>query len=83
MIKKIIESVTNGGMYVLTLAQTNEIFQLVELILSITMTLFIIGVNVWSWWKKAKADGKIDKEEIEELQQIVNDGKENLENKKK
>ncbi len=74
MIKKIIESITNGSMYLLTLAQTNEVFQLVELILSITMTLFIIGVNIWSWWKKAKKDGKIDEEELEELKNIVEDG---------
>ena len=81
--KRIIELIANGGQYVLTAVQTNEVLQIVELVLSILTTLFILGVNIYSWWKKASADGKIDKEEIEELQQIVNDGKENLENKKK
>ena len=81
--KRLIELVANGGQYVLTAVQTNEVLQIVELVLSILTTLFILGVNIYSWWKKASADGKIDKEEIEELQQIVNDGKENLENKKK
>ena len=81
--KKIIEIIANSGQYVLTAVQTNEVLQIVELVLSILTTLFILGVNIYSWWKKASADGKIDKEEVEELQQIVNDGKEKLENKKK
>ena len=81
--KKIIEIIANSGQYVLTAVQSNEVLQIVELVLSILTTLFILGINIYSWWKKASADGKIDKEEVEELQQIVNDGKEKLENKKK
>ena len=81
--KRIIELVANGGQYILTAVQTNEVLQIVELVLSILTTLFILGINIYSWWKKASADGKIDKEEVEELQNIVNKGKENLEDKKK
>ena len=81
--KRIIELIANGGQYVLTAVQTNEVLQIVELVLSILTILFILGVNIYSWWKKASADGKIDKEELEELQNIVEDGKEKLENKKK
>ena len=81
--KRIIELVSNGGQYVLTAVQTNEILQIVELVLSILTTLFILGINIYTWWKKASADGKIDKEELEELHHIVNKEKENLENKKK
>lgn len=81
--KKIIEILANGGQYILTAVQTNEVLQIVELILSILTTLFILGVNVWTWWKKASADGKIDKEELDELQNIVNKETDNLENKKK
>lgn len=81
--KKLIEILANSGQYVLTAIQTNEVLQIVELILSILTTLFILGVNVWTWWKKASADGKIDKEELDELQQIVNKETDNLENKKK
>lgn len=77
--KKFFEIIGNGTQYVLTVAQTNEVFQLIELILSIATTLFILGINIYAWWKKAKKDGKIDKEEIEELKEIVNDGKEKIE----
>lgn len=72
--KKLFEVVGNGTQYVLTMAQTNEIFQLVELILSILTTCFILGINIYAWWKKAKADGKIDKEEVDELVEIIGDG---------
>ena len=81
--KRIIELIANGGQYILTAVQTNEVLQIIELVLSILTTLFILGINIFYWWKKASADGKIDKEEIEELQNIVEDGKEKLENKKK
>ena len=80
--KRALEILTNGGMYILTLAQTNEIFQMVELILSISMTLFILVINIVAWIKKATKDGKIDEEEIDELKNIVEKGKEDLENKK-
>lgn len=83
MIKRVLESIANGSMYIFTLAETNEYFKFVELILSIIMTLFIIIVNVVSWWKKAKKDGKIDEEEIEELRNIVEDGKEKIDDIKK
>ena len=81
--KTFLESGANGLMYIFTLAETNEYFKFVELILSILMTLFIIVVNVVSWYKKAKKDGKIDEEEIEELKNIVEDGKEKIDNIKK
>ena len=77
------EILANSGQYVLTAIQTNEILQIVELVISILTTLFILFVNVYAWWKKASADGKIDKEELDELQNIVNKEKENLEDKKK
>ena len=68
---EIISYVANGLTYVVALSQTNEVFQLVELILSIATTLFILGINIYSWWKKAKADGKITSDEVEELVEIV------------
>ena len=77
--KRFLEIFGNGTQYILTVAQTNEIFQLVELIISILTTLFILGINIYAWYKKAKKDGKIDEEEIEELKTIVQDGKEQIE----
>ena len=81
--KRLLEIITNGGMYVLTAFQVNEIFQMIELILSIVMTLFILTINIIAWVKKSMEDGKIDKKEIEELKEIAEKGKEDLEKIKK
>ena len=63
----------NTGMYVLTITQTKEIFQIISLVLSILISLLIITGKVINWWKKAKEDGKITKEEIEEIVNNVGD----------
>lgn len=60
----------NSFTYILTALQTNEIFQIVELVLSIIISLLIIISKIRNWYEEAKQDGKITKEEI---QQIGND----------
>lgn len=73
----------NTGMYILTAIQTKEIFQIISLVLSILISIFIIVGKVVDWYKKAKADGKITKDEIKELsnnvKENVNEIKENVE----
>ena len=64
--------------YILTALQTNEIYQLVELILSVVTSLLIIIFKIITWWKKAKADGKITKEEIDELTDSIKDDVDHL-----
>ena len=57
-----------------------------QAIISIIVTIlgFLISVALpWiikliKWWRKAKQDGKIDNNELDELQQIANEGKEGL-----
>lgn len=57
----------SGISTVLTITQTNEVFQTVQLIFSILAFLVTIAYTVWKWYKKAKQDGKITTEEVEEL----------------
>jgi hypothetical protein len=66
---------------VLTITQTNEVFQTVQLIFSILAFVVTIAYTVWKWYKKAKQDGKITPEEVEELfDNLKNNIKENDEN---
>lgn len=60
---------------IFTAVQPDEILQYVSLGLTIIATLFSIGFTIYNWWNKASADGKITKEEVEEL-------KNDLQNKK-
>lgn len=55
-----------GG--ILTALQSDVVFQYISLALTILSTLVAIAFTIWKWWKKASEDGKITKEEIEELE---------------
>lgn len=66
----------------LTLAQTDEIFKIISLILTIITTTIVLARNIYEWYIKAKKDGKIDADEGKELIDIVdksvNDLKDNI-----
>lgn len=65
---------SNGASYgadilgaVFTAVQTDATLQIISLILTIIATAFSIAFTIYKWWKSAKADGKITKDEIDEL----------------
>ena len=58
-----------------TATQTNEILQTISLIITIIGALIsMIVVPLISWFQKAKQDGKITKDEIQEGLQTLQDG---------
>lgn len=54
--------------------QTNELLQRISLILTIVGTLITIIMALVNWWKNAKKDGKITKDEINDAVNIIKDG---------
>ena len=62
-----------------------------QAIISIVVTIlgFLISVAIpWiiklvKWWKKAKKDGKVDENELEELEGIIKEGSDEIEKHKK
>lgn len=66
--------IAEGASVVLTASQTQTIFQIISLVLTIIATLFSIISRIVIWYRKAKADGKITKEELKEGAEIINDG---------
>ena len=54
--------------------QTNELLQTISLILTILGTLITIIMALANWWKNAKKDGKITKDEINDAVDIIKDG---------
>lgn len=62
-----------SGFTFLTSALTQDIMQIILLVLGILSTLFSIAYTVWKWYKKAKEDGIITDEEIDELMDDIND----------
>lgn len=63
--------------------QTSEVLQIISLVLTIIGSIITIVMAIMNWWKKAKADGKITKEEIQEGIDIIQDGIEDLKDKTK
>lgn len=62
----------------LTIAQTDEIFRIISLILTIISAVVVLARNIYEWYVKAKKDGKIDADEGKELIDIVDDGVNNI-----
>ena len=63
---------------ILTIVQTNEVFQIISLVLTIITTLLTFIFTIYKWIKMSKEDGKIDEDEIKQGIEIVEDFKESL-----
>ena len=72
---------TVGSVGVATsITETQAVVSMVITILGFVISVLIpLGIRIYNWYKKSKADGKIDKEEVEELKDIVKDGKDKVE----
>ena len=63
--------------------QTSEVLQIISLVLTIIGSIITIVMAIMNWWKKAKADGKITSDEIQEGIEIIQDGLDDLKDKTK
>lgn len=61
--------------------QTSEVLQIISLVLTIIGSLITITMAIINWWKKAKADGKITSDEIQEGIEIIQNGVDDLKDK--
>lgn len=52
---------------ILTITQTNEVFKLIQIILTCVTAFVGLCYTIYKWYKKAKKDGKITKDEYEKL----------------
>ena len=77
-IQHLLEDVGNGIMYLCSWAQVEQVLRIASFALSITISILIIISRVYDWWKKAKADGKITKDEIKEGVTIITKGVEEV-----
>lgn len=58
----------------LTLAQTDEVFKTISLVLTILSAIVVLARNIYEWYTKAKADNKITSDEIKDLIDIISGG---------
>lgn len=73
-IKHFLEDVGNGIMYCCSMAQVEQVLRIASFGLSVAISVLILISRIIDWWKKAKADGKITKDELKEGIDIVTSG---------
>ena len=60
---------------------TNEVLQIMLTVLGIISAIVSLAFNIYVWYRNAKADGKITKEEIAEVTDIINTGVKDIKDK--
>ena len=61
-----------GLQTVFTSLQDNEIYQIIQMVLSLISGVLVIAYTIWKWYVRAKKDGKITIDEIDEgIDEIV------------
>lgn len=50
-----------------TVSQTNEVFQTIQIIISALAGAVALAYTIWRWYRNAKKDGKITEDEVDDL----------------
>lgn len=74
MQEKPINYIASGVACITTSLQSNEIFSYVSLSLTILSIVVSLAFTIYRWYKVATDDGKINKEEIDDLMKNINEG---------
>lgn len=74
MQEKPINYIASAVACITTALQSNEIFSYVSLALTILSIVVSLAFTIYRWYKVATDDGKIDKEEIDDLMKNINEG---------
>lgn len=59
---------------IFTAVQTNDVFRIISLVLTILTTCVVLGRNIYEWYVEAKKDGKITPDELKKGVDIAQDG---------
>lgn len=85
-IKDFFQIIGNGLQYAISFSQVEDVLRIAGIVLSVIISILIIVDKIITWWKNAKADGKITEDEIKEGVEIIKDGtqdiKDHIEGKK-
>lgn len=73
MSEKISDGICLALQSFLTITQTDEIFRIISLVLTIISAVIVLARNVYEWYLKASADKKLSKDELKELLNIIDD----------
>ena len=77
-VQHFLEDVGNGLMYLCSWAQVEQALRIASFVISILISILILVSRIITWWKEAKKDGKITKDEIKEGVTIITEGVEEV-----
>lgn len=61
-----------GLQTIFTSLQDNETYQIIQMVLSLLSGVLVIAYTIWKWYVRAKKDGKITIDEIDEgIEEII------------
>lgn len=63
---------TGSVMAICGITQTSEVFQLIQVIIGVIAGAVALAYTIWRWYKNAKKDGKITKDEVDDLFEDIN-----------
>ena len=63
---------------ILTGIAAEDVIRIVLLVIGCVSALVSLAFNIYCWYKKAKADGKIDHKEVSELKDILDKGTDDI-----
>ena len=66
-------TIVGGTCTGVSMATMNQIIVICNLVLTIIATVVSLVYTIWKWWKKAKADGKITEDEVDDLMDDIKD----------
>ena len=72
---------TAGIILGVDISLTKDILGIVLVILNILVLIISLCLKILAWWKKAKEDGKITEDEIQEGIDIINDSLKDIKEK--
>ena len=75
--------ITSAITTLLGATSVEDVARVILLIIGIISGLFSLTFNIYCWYKKAKADGKITAEEIAEGKKIIDEGIKDINDKTK
>lgn len=70
---KRVDYIFDGTAIIFTATQTEEVLRIVSIIITTLATLCSLAFSLYQWYKTAKSDGHITKDEIKEAGKIVSD----------
>lgn len=81
MSEKISDGICLALQSFLTITQTDEIFRIISLVLTIISAIVVLAKNIYDWYVKASKDKKLTTDEVKELLNIIEDSVDDIGNK--